>query len=60
MDLAKELGNLPGNICTPTYLAEQALALKKGNRKLKVDVLEEAQMKKLGMGALLYRFQMEA
>ena len=53
MDLAKELGNLPGNICTPTYLAEQALALKKGNRKLKVDILEEAQMKKLGMGALL-------
>ncbi len=53
MDLAKELGNLPGNICTPSYLAEQALALKKGYRKLKVDVLEEAQMKKLGMGALL-------
>ena len=53
MNLAKELGNLPGNICTPTYLAEQALALKKGNRKLKVNVLEEAQMKKLNMGALL-------
>ncbi len=53
MNLAKELGNLPGNICTPTYLAEQAQALKKGNRKLKVNVLEEAQMKKLGMGALL-------
>ena len=53
MDLAKELGNLPGNICTPTYLAEQALSLKKINRKLKVTVLEEAQMKKLGMGALL-------
>ena len=53
MNLAKELGNLPGNICTPTYLAEQALALKKGVKKLKVNILEEAQMKKLGMGALL-------
>jgi leucyl aminopeptidase len=53
MNLAKELGNLPGNICTPTYLAEQALLLKKINRNLKVTVLEEAQMKKLGMGALL-------
>ena len=53
MSLAKELGNLPGNICTPSYLAEQAMKLKKGNRKLKVDVLEEAQMEKLGMGALL-------
>ena len=53
MNLAKELGNLPGNICTPTYLAEQALVLKKSFRKLKVNVLEETQMKKLGMGALL-------
>jgi len=53
MNLAKEMGNLPGNICTPTYLANQAIALKKESRKLKVDVLEEAQMKKLGMGALL-------
>ena len=53
MNLAKELGNLPGNICTPTYLAEQAQALKKGNRKLKVTVLEEEKKKKLGMGALL-------
>lgn len=53
MDLAKELGNLPGNVCTPTYLAEQALELKKEYKSLKVTVLEETQMKKLGMGALL-------
>jgi leucyl aminopeptidase len=51
--LAKDLGNLPGNICTPTYLANQAKAIKKGNSKIKVEVLEEAEMKKLGMGALL-------
>lgn len=50
---ARELGNLPPNICTPSYLADQAQALGKGNRKLKVDVLEEADMEKLGMGALL-------
>jgi leucyl aminopeptidase len=53
MVLAKDLGNLPGNVCTPVYLAEQAKALKKGNRKLKVSVLDEADIKKLGMGALL-------
>ena len=53
MSLAKDLGNLPGNICTPTYLAEQAKTLKRGNRKLHVNVVEETQMKKLGMGALL-------
>lgn len=53
MNFAKELGNLPGNICTPTYLAEKAKSLKKGNRNLHVSVIEESQMKKLGMGALL-------
>jgi leucyl aminopeptidase len=51
--LAKDLANLPGNICTPTYLAEQAKKLKQGVGKLRVSVLEEKQMAKLGMGALL-------
>ena len=51
--LAKDLANLPGNICTPSYLAEQAQALGRGQRKLKVSVLSEAQMQKLGMGSLL-------
>ncbi|MGH8503466.1 MAG: leucyl aminopeptidase [Gammaproteobacteria bacterium] len=51
--LAKDLGNLPGNVCTPVYLADQARALKKGQRKLKVSVLTETEMEKLGMGALL-------
>ena len=53
MDLARRLGNLPGNICTPHFLAEQARELGKAHRKLKVDVLEEKDMEKLGMGALL-------
>lgn len=53
INLAKDLGNLPGNICTPSYLANQAMSLKKGNRKLNITVLEENQMKKLGMGALI-------
>ncbi len=51
--LAKELGNLPGNICTPTYLADQAEAMAKDCPALKVTILEEADMAKLGMGALL-------
>jgi leucyl aminopeptidase len=53
MKLAKDLGNLPGNICTPSYLADQAKALKKQSRKLHVEVLDEADMEKLGMGSLL-------
>ena len=53
VDLAKNLGNLPGNICTPTYLAEQAVALGKEFKSIKVTVLEERDMQKLGMGSLL-------
>ncbi|MDD4964831.1 MAG: leucyl aminopeptidase [Gallionella sp.] len=52
MQLTKDLGNLPGNICTPTYLAEQAKSLAKAY-KLEVDVLEEKDMEKLGMHSLL-------
>jgi len=52
VSLARTLGNLPPNVCTPAYLAEQARKFAKGT-KLKVTVLEAAQMKKLGMGALL-------
>ena len=51
--LARRLGNLPGNICTPTYLAAEARKLAAEHEGLKVSVLEEAQMRKLGMGALL-------
>lgn len=51
--IARRLGNLPGNICTPAYLAAEARKLGSGNAALRVSVLEQAQMKKLGMGALL-------
>ncbi len=53
MELAKTLGNLPGNICTPTYLATKALALGKAHKSIKTTVLEEKDMRKLGMGSLL-------
>lgn len=51
--LAKTLGNLPGNVCTPSYLADQAKALAKSHKKLSASVIEEKQMRELGMGALL-------
>ncbi len=50
---AKQLGNLPGNICTPSYLASEARKLGRRSKKLTTRILEEAQMEKLGMGALL-------
>ncbi|MDP3872745.1 MAG: leucyl aminopeptidase [Methyloversatilis sp.] len=48
----KTLGNLPPNVCTPTYLAEQALELGRKSG-IAVTVLERADMQKLGMGSLL-------
>ncbi|MFP5402991.1 MAG: leucyl aminopeptidase [Gammaproteobacteria bacterium] len=52
MALAKDLGNLPGNICTPTHLAETAESLGK-QYKFEVEVLNRADMEKLGMGSFL-------
>jgi len=52
MKLAKDLGNLPGNICTPTYLAAEAKKLAKSHR-LAVEVLDRSAMEKLGMNTLL-------
>ena len=50
--LAKDLGNLPANICTPTYLAEQARALG-SEQGLEVTILDEPDIRKLGMSAFL-------
>jgi leucyl aminopeptidase len=50
--LARTLGNLPANICTPSYLAEEAKKIAR-QFKLGIDVLERRDMEKLGMGALL-------
>jgi leucyl aminopeptidase len=52
VELARTLGNLPSNICTPTYLAEQAKKLAQ-QFKLQLEVLERKDMEKLGMGAFL-------
>ena len=51
-DLARDLGNLPGNVCTPAYLADTARKLGK-QFGLKVEVLERKQMESLKMGSLL-------
>ncbi|MDR1275281.1 MAG: leucyl aminopeptidase [Candidatus Accumulibacter sp.] len=49
---ARTLGNLPGNVCTPTYLAETALRLAE-EEGVACQVLERDDMKKLGMNSLL-------
>ena len=52
MRLTRHLGDLPPNICTPTYLAQTAQELA-NEFNLDCEVLEEADMRKLGMGSLL-------
>ncbi len=51
--LARELGDLPANVCTPSYLAREARKLAQGNGKMTTRVLNETDMKRLGMGSLL-------
>jgi leucyl aminopeptidase len=50
---ARELGNLPPNICTPAYLAEQAQRFAGEHDGAEAEILDEAQMLELGMGSLL-------
>ncbi len=52
MDLTKDLGNLPGNVCTPTYLANTAKKLAK-EFKLGVEILDRKQLEALKMGSFL-------
>ncbi len=49
----RDLANRPANACTPAYLAEQALQMGKAFKSLKVKIMDEKQMKALGMDALL-------
>jgi leucyl aminopeptidase len=52
MDLARDLGNRPPNVCTPSHLAETARDIAKSYKNFKIKVLTEREIKKLGMGAL--------
>ncbi len=52
VDLTRDLANLPGNICTPTYLADEAERLAR-ELELKVKVLSQKQIEALKMGSFL-------
>ena len=52
-NLTRELVNLPGNVCTPSYLAKEGRALGRKYDKLSVSVLDEKKMASMGMGSLL-------
>src|SRR5690606_23607623 len=53
MKLTKDLGNMPGNICTPLYLAEQAQKLAESHDKMSIKILDEEDLEALNMGAFL-------
>jgi len=50
--LARTLGNLPGNVCTPGYLADTALQIAR-DHALDCQIIERAEMETLGMHSLL-------
>ena len=52
-NIARTLGNLPSNICHPSYMADEAKKLAKQHPKLSTTVLNEKQMYDLGMHSLL-------
>ncbi|MFC7286721.1 leucyl aminopeptidase [Herminiimonas glaciei] len=52
IDLTKDLGNFPANVCTPTYLANTAKKMAK-EFKLEVEVLDRKQLQALKMGSFL-------
>lgn len=51
--LARELGNMPANYCTPSHLAHEARHLAKTHKHIKVEVLERPALEKLKMGSFL-------
>lgn len=53
VDFCKDLGNMPPNVANPTYLASQALDLANGHEKVTTEVIDEEEMKRLGMNSYL-------
>jgi len=53
IDLCRELGNTAPNICNPKWLVTRARQMARAHSKLNVSVLDEKQMAKLGMGAMM-------
>ena len=53
MALTRDLANLPANVCTPSYLARQAREIATAHRDVKLQVLGEAELRRLKMGAFL-------
>jgi leucyl aminopeptidase len=53
MSFMRDLANQPANVCTPTYLANAARNLAREYRSIRVQILSEADAKRLKMGSFL-------
>ncbi len=53
MNLARDLGNRPANVCTPGHLADTGRDLDKRFKSITTKVIDRAGMKRLGMGSFL-------
>ncbi len=53
IDLARDLGNLPANVCTPKYLGERAQQLAAEFPAIQCKVLERKEIEELKMGSFL-------
>jgi leucyl aminopeptidase len=51
--LTRDLANLPANVCTPGYLAQQAKELARTHKSVKAQVLDERELRRLKMGSFL-------
>ena len=52
VQMAKQYGDMPANLCTPKFMAEECMKLA-ATAELDVTVFDEKAMEKLGMGCLL-------
>jgi leucyl aminopeptidase len=53
VEMTRHLANMPANICTPTYLGEQAIELAKQFKQMSCKVMGPDEMREMGMGTLL-------
>jgi len=51
--LCRNLANLPANVCTPSYLAEEARKMAKEHPGITTEIMGPEEMKEMGMGSLL-------
>jgi leucyl aminopeptidase len=53
VEMTRHLANMPANICTPTYMGEQAIELAKQFKQMSCKVMGPDEMREMGMGTLL-------